>query len=161
MLSQKYKKYEFFELPNNWKIEIYYGFIDDPRFPGNTEFLNVKTRTSGQLRKIRIIKDNILLEEKIENNPAFLSDKNKIYASWSIDGEEFERKINFDNKYIFKIEYWFSKNKQEPNRGIYFSKFHKLILYNYDREIISEIIEENPNYINPKIIDEIDGDILY
>ena len=40
MLSTKYKQYELFRLPNNWVIEIYYGFINDPRFPGNKEFLN-------------------------------------------------------------------------------------------------------------------------
>ena len=153
-----YQKSELFYLNNDWRIEIYYGFINDPQFPDNDKFINMKTRLSGVLMEVKLFKDNILIDNQIEANPGYCSHENKIKhdAAWQNKGNEFERKIYFDNGYMFKIEYWFSKNKQEPNRGIYHSEFRKLILYNQNKEKISEIIEKNPNYINPEIINEFD-----
>ena len=148
----EFQKKELFELPNNWIIQISYGLIFHPKIHNNTEFMEVKSRSTAPLRRCRLYKNNILIDEIIEDNPCYIEpySNNLCRPFWHMLGEEFERIIKFSNGLIFKIEYWDSKKKQEPNRGIYHSKYRKLILFNEQNEIFSVIMEDNW-CVNPEL----------
>lgn len=145
VIYPEFQQHEIFELPNNWDIEINYGFIFHPRIPDNTDFINAKSRSTAPLRKCRLYKQDILIDEITEDNPLYIEpySNNLCCPSWHRIGEEFERIIKFSNGFVFKIEYWYSKKKQEPNRGIYYSNYRKLILFNEKNQIISEVMEKN------------------
>lgn len=107
----------------------------------------------------KLYKQGILVDESIEDNPNFVTyeDARKIKDQGKFVGEEFERVIHFTNGYFAKIEYWFSKEKQDPNLGNYDSKYRRVVLFNEFQQIISEIIDKNPRYISHDEWDEINN----
>lgn len=142
-----YEHHEEFMLPGDWVILIDYGMEVSP---AEVSWGYEKGRSAYMRSKL--YKQGILVDESIEDNPNFVTyeDARKIKNQGKFVGEEFERVIHFPNGYVAKIEYWFSKEKQNPNLGNYDSKYRRLILFNEFNKVISEIIEENPRYISPE-----------
>lgn len=139
------ERVEWFPFPNNWKIITDYIFSESGIIDSNCTLGN---KASGNLRRSKLFHDGILISESIENNPNYLplSEIKRLNEEGKFIGKEFERTINFTNGYVAKIKYSNSENKQEPNQGIYFSKYRLMALLNEEDQIVSEIIEENPNF---------------
>ena len=138
---------EGFLFPNNWMIISDYIYSEHEPIIDSDGQLGCG-RARGNFRRSKLFNDNILVSEVIEDNPHYLPSEeiNRRNDEGKFLGEEFERTINFPNGYVAKIEYWNSKDNQEPNRGIYHSKFRKLILFNENNQVISEVIQKNPNF---------------
>ena len=105
-------------------------------------------RSLGNIRRSQLFKEGNLISEAIEDNPNHLSyeEIDKLIDNGEFIGEEFERTMNFPNGYTAKIEYWNSKNKQDPNLGIYRSKYRRMILLDEKDQVIVDVIQENPQF---------------
>ena len=138
---------EIFPFSNNWIIETFYSFSETESMedPNRKRYV---ARAEGNLRRSCLYKDNILISEAIENNPHYLSSNeiDKLIDEGEFIGDEFERTMNFPNGYVAKIEYWNSKNKQDPNLGIYRSKYMRMILLNETNHVIVDVLQENPHF---------------
>lgn len=139
------ERVEWFTFPDNWKIITEYIFSESGSIDSSC---NLGNRASGNLRRSKLFKDDFLINESIENNPNYLlsSEIKRLNDEGKFIGEESERCINFPNGYAAKVEYWNSKEEQEPNLGIYRSKYRRLILLNENSQVISEVIQKNPNF---------------
>ena len=135
---------EGFPFSDNWEIITDYifsetGFIDYSCEMGN--------RAVGNLRRSRLFKDGNLISEAIETKSHISREEVvKLIDEGKVIGEEFERTMNFPNGYVAKIEYWNSKNKQDPNLGIYRSKYRRMILLDEKNQVIADVIQENPQF---------------
>ena len=136
-----------FLLPNNWEVISDYIYSKNESIIDSEHQLG-RGRARGNYRRSKLFKDNILVSETIEINPDYLppDEIKRLTEKGEFIGEEFERTINFPNGYVAKIEYWNSKDEQKPNLGIYRSEYRKLILLNEKNQVISEVIQKNPNF---------------
>lgn len=138
---------ENYFLPNNMSIEIDYGII----YWEDNKYHPFYTRYTGSCRRSKILdNENNIISEVIEKNPDELlpEREREIIDAGLYIGDEFERLINFPNGYSFKIEYWKSINERDKNFGMYDSKYRKIILFDENNKIISEMMERNPHFIN-------------
>lgn len=148
---------EKFRLPNDYLIEL--NYVKSFEYEGEKHYaFHVRSRTSSDCVQKVIWKDNIKIYDKIEKNIHKLEYKDirKLKLEGKPKDFELERIVNFGNEFTLKIEYWNSKDKQEPNKGNLDSKYRKLILFDSHYNLVSEIIEKNPNYINPNLVYEPD-----
>lgn len=138
---------EKFFLPNGMYLQIDYGII----YWEDNKYHPFYTRYSGSCRRSRLLtnQDNIITEV-IEKNPDMLSYERQceIIEEGLYIGDEFERVINFPNGFSVKIEYWKSINGRDENFGMYDSKYRKTILFDENDNVLSEIMEDNPHFIN-------------
>ncbi len=151
-----YERHEKFMLPGEWEILIDYG--GDARFPREKIIWGYEKGISTHMRS-KLFKQDIFITEAIEKNPNYVTyeEYTKIRDQGKFIGEEFERIIHFPNGYVAKIEYWFSKEKQDPNLGNYGSKYRRLILFNEFNQIISQIIEGNPSFLSSEELEIINN----
>lgn len=146
---------ENFILPNGMSIKIDYGVIDhdfkDPFISGFERFV-------GSHRRSRLVDDEKLIIEVIEDNPDYITlEQETILAKNNIQkGDEFEKVINFPDGKVAKIEYWITPKKRDENFGRYAAKYRRSVLFDKSGEIISEVMEHNPNYqiTGNKIVEE-------
>ncbi len=149
-----------FRLPENYIIEL--NYVRPFEYEGKKSYVfHASSRISADCVQKVIWKDNIKIYDEIEENVHKL--KYKDYRKLKLEGKpkefELERIVNFGKEFSLKIEYWHSKDKQEPNLGNLESKYRRLILFNSEDNIISEVIEKNPNYINPNLVNDDDIEI--
>lgn len=156
---------EIFNLPNGMSIKIDYGVIDSD-FKDN--YVSGFERFMGSSRRSRLFDGEKLITEVIESNPDYLTlEQEAILAENHImRGDEFEKVINFQDGKVAKIEYWITPKKRDKNYGIYAANYRRSVLFDKFGEIISEIMERNPNYQpkGNKITEETydyDDDFLY
>lgn len=152
---------EKFNFPNKMQVCIDYGII----WEGNYEpFFE---RYSGSLRRSQVLDfDGNIVTEIIEDNPDEMNydERQKILNAGQILGDEFERIIHFPNGYTAKIEYWVTPAKRDKNFGRYDAKYQKKILLDENSNVISEVMDYNPHYMdsNVEVIhvnsDEVDFD---
>ena len=146
---------EKFRLPDKYIIEL--NYLRPFENEGKKQYARkVQNRTSADCVEKIIWKNNIKIYDKIEKNVHKLEYKDirKLKLEGKPEDFELERTVNFGNEFTLKIEYWHSKDKQEPNQGNLDSEYRRLILFNSEENILSEIIEKNPNYIGPNFIYE-------
>lgn len=144
---------DFINLPK-FKIHIDYGEMDDGSFSGKKQYLRLSERYTGEYRRSQLLDyHGNFISECIEKNPDFECDTTDNYfiAAELKIGNEFERLINFDNGYVAKIEYWQSINNHDSKFGIYDAKYRKTTLFDNGNNIISEVMEDNPHFIDPTI----------
>lgn len=152
---------ERFRLPKNYVIELNYLRAYEAE-DGKVRYVDsVMDRSSADYVQKVIWKDNIKIYNEIEKNFHKLEyeDIQKLELECKPEDFELGRTVNFGNEFSLEIEYWHSKDKQEPNRGNLESKYRRLILFNSEDNIISEVIEKNPNYINPNLVNDEDIEI--
>lgn len=139
---------EKFDFPNHMQVKVDYGII----WEGNYEpFFE---RYSGSLRRSQLLDFNgDIITEVIEDNPDELEagEELKILKSRNRPGDEFERIIHFTNGYTAKIEYWVTPTKRDKNFGVYHAKYQRRVLLDENKNIISEIMDYNPNYMDPNV----------
>ena len=141
---------EDFDFPNGMNVHVDYGIL----FHTDHEYHPCFKRYSGSLRRTQLLdQESNIVTEVIENNPDEMDYEREqnILAKGLKIGDEFERSINFPNGYIVKIEYWVSPTKRDENFGRYSAKYQKKILLDENNNIISEILDSNPYYINPEV----------
>lgn len=143
---------EKFELPNKYVILIEYGMVDlDGSIRGvKNKFLQIFTRYSGNDRRTILYDDDRnIISESIESNPDFVKDDEwvSIPEQGLLFGDEFEKVIHFQNGMVAKIEYWKTPENRDEHFGRYAAKFRRTVLFDENGEIISEIMERNPNYL--------------
>lgn len=137
---------EKFDFPNGMQIKVDYGIL----WKGGYEpFFE---RYSGSLRRSQVLDSNgIIITEVIENNPDESDYKEdiEILKEGKLPGDEFERIIHFPNGYTARIEYWLTPTKRDKNFGRYAAEYQKKILLDENDNIVSEIIDYNPYYMDP------------
>ena len=143
-------KTEDFILSKGLHVHIDYGVIsyDDGHYYPAFE------RYSGSKRRSQLLDDKgNIISEVIESNPDELTyEKEKsILATGLKIGDEFERVINFPNGYVAKIEYWVTPLKRDKNFGRYDAKYQKKILLDEKDNIISEVMDYNPYYMDSNV----------
>lgn len=146
-LNTGLEKIEGFSFPNQWKIITDYIYSESKSLDDYNYDVN-KGRAEGNFRRSKLYNEHMLISETIEDNPHYLPDSEirRLMDEEKLFGEEFERTMKFPNGYVAKIEYWNSIDKQEPNKGIYHSKYRRLVLINNKNQVISDVIQDNPNF---------------
>lgn len=147
-----------FRLPENYVIKL--NYLRPFEYEGKIQYADsVSSRTSADCVQKIIWKDNIKIYDKIEKNVHKLEykDVRKLKLDGKPEEFELERVVNFGNEFSLKIEYWHSKDKQEPNKGNLESKYRRLILSNSKGIIVSEVVEKNPDYIDLNRVNEDDN----
>lgn len=135
---------EEFYLPNGHYIKIDYGAID---FKG--KYIPLTKRFNAIYRRSILYDDNLkIISQVIENNPDYIDDNVWLKGPENglLFGNELEKIIHFDDGKIAKVEYWITPEKREENFGRYETKFRRVVLFDEEGDIISEVIEDNPNY---------------
>lgn len=155
---------EKFNLPEGISIQIDYGVIDhdfkDPFISGFERFV-------GSFRRSRLFFNDKLITENIKNNPDYVSleEEKKLIQNGLRRGDVFDRTINFLDGKVAKIEYWITPEKRDKHFGMYDANYRKIILFDESGEIISELMERNPNYLPNcnKTLDylNVDDEILF
>ena len=145
------ERIEGFQFPDNWEIITHYFYCKNFYLKNDlVEFLcDVhKSRAEGNVRRSKLLKDKKIVSIAIEENPHYLSpdELKRLWDEEKYIGEEFERTMKFPNGYVAKIEYWNSILEQEPNLGIYRSKYRRMILFDENNEIIVDTIQKNPDF---------------
>lgn len=141
---------ENFDFPNGMNVHVDYGII----FHTDQKYHPCFKRYSGSLRRTQLLdQESNILAEIIESNPYELSHEKEqhILDKGLKIGDEFERIIHFPNGYTVKIEYWVTPTRRDKNFGRYDAKYQKRILLDENNNIISEIINHNPYYLNPDV----------
>ena len=144
--------YETFEFPEGLCIKMDYGVID-PDFV--EPYLDGFERFVGSYRRSRLFDGDKLITEVIEDNPDLLTDEEeeRLKEKNIEHGDVFDRIINFDDGKVAKIEYWATPQYRDKNYRMYNADYRKLILLDENNEIISEVMEENPNnYVDENVI---------
>lgn len=146
---------ELLELPNNFYIKIDYGVMDDGSWSGKKQYLEYfAQRLSGLYRRSRLFNEHDeLITEVIEKNPDYLSEEEerKLKQKGLTRGNETGKLIKFDNGMVAKVEYWDTPEKQAKGLARYSAYYRRIILFDKNNEIISEIMERNPHYEDPNI----------
>lgn len=107
------------------------------------------TRYSGQQRRSTIYDgENNIVTQAIQDNPDKIPDEEllHIHEDGLLVGDEYERVVNFDNGWVAKVEYWMTLDARDENFGRYAAKFRRIVLFDENQEIISEVFEKNPHY---------------
>lgn len=135
---------EEFNLPNGYYIKMDYGV---PNFDG--DYIPITKRFNGTHRRTVLYDENMkIISQVLEDNPDRVDDEEffngpKDDLLW---GNETEKVIPFDDGKVAKVEYWITPYKFDSHFGRYETKFRRIVLFDENKEIISEIIEDNPNY---------------
>lgn len=113
----------------------------DPLIPGFA-------RWDATLRRSILYDNNKIMSEVIEDNPDYISPEEelKLNEMGIIKGDEFEKVVNFPDGKVAKIEYWITPEKRDENFGRYAANYRRSVLFDENGEIISEIMEHNPNF---------------
>ncbi len=148
-------RYELLKLPNHFCIKIDYGVMDDGSWSGKKQYLEYfAQRLSGSYRRSRLFNEyDELITEVIEKNPDYLSEEEekKLEQKGLTRGDETGKLIKFDNGMVAKVEYWDTPEKQAKGPARSSAYYRRIILFDENNEIISEIMEENPYYKDPNI----------
>lgn len=136
---------ENFYLPNGMSIVIDYGVMD---YDFKDPFISGFERFAGSCRRSKLFDGEKLITEVIEENPDYISSEKEAFLAENhiLKGDEFEKVINFPEGKVAKIEYWVTPEKRDENFGMYSANYRRLVLFDEYGEIISEVMERNPNY---------------
>ena len=107
------------------------------------------TRYSGQHRRSTLYdEEDHVITQTIQENPDRILDEDlfHVHEDGLLAGDEYERIVNFDNGMVAKIEYWMTLDARDENFGRYAAKFRRIVLFDKNQEIISEVFEKNPHY---------------
>lgn len=145
------ERIEGFALPDGWEIITEYFYCKNFQLKNDLLEFNCDGyigRAQGNVRRSRLFKDKQLVCIAIEENPHYLPPEEikRLNDEEEYIGIEFERTMKFPNGYVSKIEYWNSILEQEPNKGIYHSKYRRISLFDENNEVIIDIIQDNPNF---------------
>lgn len=149
LISMDNPKKESFRLPNGMTINMDYGYIFTEEDGMPEGYMPTFNRCSAQYRRSQLIDSNDkIISEVIENNPDKISKSHEeiLIQEHSLRGDEFEKIVNFPNGKVAKIEYWVTPEKRDKNFGRYAANYRRSVLFDETGEIISEVMERNPNY---------------
>lgn len=137
---------EILNFPNGMFIKIDYGVMD---YDFKDPFISGFERFVGSFRRSRLLFNDELITENIEINPDYVSleDEEKLIKKGLRIGDVFDRTMNFQDGKVVKIEYWLTIEKRDKHVGMYDATYRKIILFDESGEIISELMEHNPNYL--------------
>lgn len=142
-------KEESFVFPNGMIVHMDYGYIFTEEDGMPEGYMPTFNRFTSQYRRSQLFDSNEnLISEVIENNPDRVSkaQEAKLIQQGLIKGDEFEKVVNFSDGKVAKIEYWITPEKRDKNFGRYGANYRRSVLFDESGEIISEIMERNPNY---------------
>ena len=141
-------KEESFVFPNGMIVHIDYGYIFNEEDGMPEGYMPTFNRFTSQYRRSQLFDSNEnLISEVIENNPdrIYKAQEDKLIQEGLIKGDEFEKVVNFPDGKLAKIEYWITPEKRDKNFGRYAANYRRSVLFDESGEIISEIMEHNPN----------------
>ena len=144
---------EDYNFPNGMNIHVDFGVIwkDD-------KYHQCFSRYVGSIRRSQLVDfSGKVITELIEDNPDEMNyeKEQKIRDAGLRLGDEFERIINFPNGYTAKIEYWITPAERDEKFGRYDAKYQRKILLYENNNILSDVIDYNPYYIDPTPRDDI------
>ena len=142
-------KEETFRFPNGMKVHMDYGYIFSKEDGMPEGYMPTFNRFTSHYRRSQLFDSNEnLVSEVIENNPDKVSkaQEDKLIQEGLIKGDEFEKVVTFPDGKVAKIEYWITPEKRDKNFGRYAANYRRLVLLDEYGEIISEIMEPNPNF---------------
>ena len=142
-------KEETFRFPNGMKVHMDYGYIFSKEDGMPEGYMPTFLRLSSPYRRSQLLDSNEnLISEVIENNPDKISkaQEDKLIQDGLIKGDEFEKVVNFPDGKVAKIEYWVTPEKRDKNFGRYAANYRRSVLFDESGEIISEVMELNPNF---------------
>lgn len=157
-------KEESFIFPNGMIVRMDYGYIFSEEDGMPNGYMPTFNRLTSPYRRSQLFDsyENII-SEVIETNPDRISQaqEDKLLQEGFIEGDEIEKVVNFPDGKVAKIEYWITPEKRDQNFGRYSANYRRSVLFDESREIISEVMERNPNKIPSNIpvikTDEDDG----
>lgn len=141
---------EKFQLPNGYYIVMDYGLLDVHGLTNGikNEFIGMSRYGGNQRRSILYDDENNVITQAIQDNPDRIPDEDifHIHEDGLLVGDEYERVVNFDNGMVAKVEYWMTLDSRDENFGRYAAKFRRIVLFDKEQEVISEVFEKNPHY---------------